>query len=212
MLPDPKRVAKILKRTVFQNKAERQRETEIKRDIQIRTAKAKMRQFINQQHKLADRFTQLAKKALSLNDESRFRQAGFQILATRKNIERWEKYFLSLEMLEARREQVTASVELIQAVQTMSDTFEDLAEPGKLGELQLNLEKGLARADSLESQIEIMMGMMDSALEVSSSSDNQALQDLEANLLKEIKNQEADFFHADINENLEKIRQELKDK
>jgi len=41
MLPDPKKVARLLKRTVFQSKAERQRETEIKRDVQIRSAKGK---------------------------------------------------------------------------------------------------------------------------------------------------------------------------
>jgi len=212
MLPDPKKVARLLKRTVFQNKAERLRETEIKRDVQIRSAKGRMRQFINQQHKLVERFTQLAKKALSLNDESRFRQAGYQILATRRNIERWEKYFLSLEMLEARREQVNASVELIQAVRTMSETFEDLAEPGKLGELQLNLEKGLAQADSMEKQIDMVMGMMDSALEVSASSDEQSLKELESSLLGEIENQEAQIFNTKIDDNLEKIRQELKEK
>jgi len=171
-----------------------------------------MRQFINQQHKLVERFTQLAKKALSLNDEARFRQAGYQILATRRNIERWEKYFLSLEMLEARREQVNASVELIQAVRTMSETFEDIAEPGKLGELQLNLERGLAQADSLEKQIDMVMGMMDSALEVSASSDEQSLKELESSLLGEIENQEAQIFNTKIDDNLEKIRQELKEK
>jgi myosin heavy subunit len=212
MLPDPKKVARALKRTVLKSKAERQREAEIERDVQVRMAKTRIRQHISRQEELIRRFKGLAKKALSLNDEARFRQAGKQMLTAQKDIQRWEKYLLSLEMLEARREQVRASVELMQAVRAMSESLEDMAQPGKLGELQMDLEKGLANAASLDERMELMMGMMDSALQVEGGANEDDLAGLEASLLDEIAAQEASAFDAGIESGLAHIRQELKDK
>ncbi|MEI7989067.1 MAG: hypothetical protein WCI88_08505 [Chloroflexota bacterium] len=208
MLPDPKKVANVIK-GVFKSPQERQQESEIKRDVQIRTSKAHLRRHIAQQKDLERRLTGLAKRALSLNDEDRFRQAGSQILWTRKDIQRWEGYLLSLELLEARRDQAKASVDLLQAIKTMSESLNELSKPENMNEFQTELETGLARASNLEERMSIMMETLDSTLSGDTNTDEDALKHLETSLSEEIAGKEAAAFDPQIEEGLRKVRAEL---
>ena len=115
MLPTPKKVADTIKKTIFQSPEERRQEAELNRDVQIRMGKARVRRHIAHQKDMLRRLTAFAKQALKINDEARFRQVGRQLLWTQQDVTRWEKYLLSLELLEARRDQVKSSVDIRQA-------------------------------------------------------------------------------------------------
>lgn len=209
MLPDPKKVARVLKDTFFKTAEERQDEKELNRDVQMRLAKARLRRHIAQQHSMAQRLTDLARRALALNDETRFRQVGRQLLWTRQDIRRWEQYLLSMEILEARRDQARASVDLIQAIKAMSASLAEMAGPENLAEVQRELEQGLARAASLEERMKVMMEALDATLESQSPVKEDALEGLESDLLEEIRHQEAAAFDPEIEEGLRRIRLEL---
>lgn len=212
MIPDPGDVAKLLKKTVFKSKKEKLREAQIQRDVQVRTAKTHIQQHIQHQKELMIRYKGLAKKALSLNDEVRFRQAGKQMLASQQDVMRWEKYLLSFEILETRKEQAQASVELVEAVKALSTSLEAVSEPVNMEAIQAQMEKGLAQAANLEERMDVMMGMMDVALEGSSGTAQDELAGLEEALLSEIKAQEAACFDPEMESALAKLRNEIKEK
>jgi len=211
MLPTPKKVADTIKKKLFQTQEERLQEAELNRDVQLRLGKTRLKRHITHQNDMQRRLTSLAKQALQINDETRFRMVGKQLLWTQQDITRWEKYLLSLELLEARREQVKSSIELIQAVKAMSDSMADLSSPEKIADLQIELEKGLARASNLDERMEIMMEMMDSALEDGISVDESALADLETVLSEKVANEESAKFDREIEDGLRNIRKALED-
>ena len=211
MLPTPKKVADLIRKTLFQSAEEKQQEVELNRDIKIRMGMTRIRRHISQQKEMVRRLTGLAKQSLKINDEARFRQIGKQLLQTRQDILRWEKYVLSLEMLSARRDQVKASVDVLQAVKAMSESFADLAGPEKLTDLHLELEKGLAQAGSLDERLEIMMDMMDSAMGGESLVDEGALKDLESSLSESVAGEESSAFEKQIEDGLRSIRKEMED-
>jgi hypothetical protein len=210
MLPDPKDVAKVLKKTIFKSKAEKQREAEIERDLTLRRARTKITQYIDKQKSLQCQMRVLAKKALALSDEPHFRQAGKQLLLAEKEVKRWEKYLLTLELLQARQEQALASVELLNAVQASSESLMAVADPQQMASLQLELEKGLAKAASLDEKMQMMMELVDSAVDNNVVVDDD-LRDLESSLYDEIAREEAERFDHAIDDDLERIRQELRD-
>jgi hypothetical protein len=212
MLPEPEDVARFLKRTVLKSKKQRARDAEIQRDVQVRTAKGRIQQQIKRQKELVLRYKALARKALSLNDEGRFRQAGAQMLAAQRAITTWEKYLLSFELLESRREQVQATAEMMKALQAMGESLESLAEPVMVEDLQTQLERGLAQASSLEERMEAMMGLVDTALQADAPVESEALGALEDSLLNEIQQQEAAEFDPEIEDALAEIRKTLEDK
>ena len=211
MLPDPKDVAKTINR-IFKSREERQQDVEFNRDVQVRMGKARIKRHLANQKNMLLRLKSLAKRALSLNNETKFRQVGRQLLWTQGDIQRWEQYLLSLEVLEARRDQARASVDLIKSVKAMSDSLSDLAAPGQMSELQRDLEEGLARASSLEERMAVMMDVMDSTLTSDMLVDESALSDLESGLTDEIAQQEAAMFDEEIEAGLRQIREELEGK
>jgi hypothetical protein len=170
---------------------------------------ARLRRHISHQKDMQNRLTALARQALKINDTARFRQVGRQLLWTQQDILRWEKYVLSLELLSARRDQAKSAVEVLQAVKTMSESLTDLSAPEKVASLQLELEKGLAQATTLDERMGIMMEMMDSALESDMNVDDSALADLESSLLEKISAEEKVDFDGEIEAGLENIRREL---
>lgn len=209
MLPDPKKVAKFLNRTIFRSAEERKREQELERDVQVRITKGRIRGYLESQNKMVTQLTTLAKRALALGDETRFRQVGRQLLWTQKDILRWERYLLSFEILEARRGQAKASVDLLASVKALGESLAEMAGPENMGEMQRELETGLARASNLEERMELMMDMVDHTLASDMKVDEGALEGLEANMTDEITRQEAEKFDPEIESGLRKIREEL---
>ena len=205
---DPKGVAKIIL-SVIKSREERQQEAEMERTIKIKTTKNRLRRHALEQKEMAARLINLAKKAISLNDETAFKKIGRQLIWTNNDIRRWERYMLSLEMLETRYDQVRASVDLLTAVKSMSEALSELDAPGKLGELQANLEKGLAKASNLEQQIEVMMDVMDGTLAGDMNVDPDELNELEKTLAGEVADQESSAFDPEIEQLRQKIKKEM---
>ncbi len=211
MLPTPKKVADVIRKKLFQSPEEKHQEAELDRDVNIRMGMTRTRRHISQQKEMVHRLTALAKQALKINDEARFRQIGKQLLQTKQDITRWEKYMLSLEMLSARRDQVKASMDILQTVKAMSASITEMAGPGQLTDLHLELEKGLAQAGSMDERLEIMMEMMGSAVGRESGVDDDALKDLETALSETVAGEEASSFEKQIEDGLRSIRKELED-
>lgn len=208
MLPEPEKVARIIRR-IFQTAAQRRQEDELNRQVSVRMGKARLQRHIQNQQRMALKLRTLAKRALSLNDEARFRQIGRQLLWTQADIQRWEKYLLSLELLQARRDQAQASVELLQAIRSMSESLAEMSGPENLAELQRELETGLARASSLDERLAVMMEVMDATLSADAVVEEGSLDALAEGLGAEIAAEERADFDSEIEEGLRKIRAEL---
>ena len=210
MLPEPKKVARLIKKA-FRSAEERRKEAEFDRDVQVRMGKTRLKRHIAKQKQMSLQLRRLAKRALEINDQARFRQAGRQLLWTQRDLGRWEKYLLSLELLEARRDQVKASVELIQSIKAMSESLNELAEPQRIGELQRELEEGLARASNLEERMAVMLDVMDETLSADMLTEEEGLLGLETALSDEVAGEEAGAFDRQIEEGLRQIRKELEE-
>ena len=207
MLIDPKRVANIIRKVMI-GPEERRQEAETQRAIQLKITKNRLNRHVAGQREMCNRLTTLAKRAISLNDEANFKKIGRQLIWTKNDIQRWEKYMLSLEMLEARHDQVKASLELLNAVKSMSESMADMAAPGKIGELQNELEQGLAKAANLEQQMEVMMEIMDTTLAGDMPVDSNELSALEKSLAGEVAQQESSTFDSELEQLRQKIRGE----
>lgn len=211
MLPTPKKVADTIKKKLFQSPEEKLQEAEVNRDVQIRMGETRVRRHITHQKDMVHRLTGIARQALKINDEARFRQVGKQLLWTQQDVNRWEKYLLSLELLEARRDQVKSSVEILKAVKAMGESLADLTSPEQVTSLQMEMEKALARATSLDERMEIMMEAMDSTLGADVQVDEAELEKLHESLSERVSSEEAAEFDSQIETGLREIRRQLED-
>lgn len=210
MLPEPEKVARAVKK-LFRTAEEKRQEAELNRDVQVRMGRARLQRHIQNQKKMALKLRSLAKRALALNDEARFRQIGRQLLWTQQDMQRWEQYLLSLELLQARRDQSRASVELLNAIKAMSESMSAMAGPQNVAELQRELEQSLARAGNLDERMAMMMEMMDATLAADVQVDEGALEGLQTHLTNEVVRAETSSFDQEIEAGLRRIRKQLED-
>ena len=208
MLPDPKDVARGI-RFLFRSKEEKQRAVEIERDVKLRSGKKQISAHINRQREMIPRLRGLARRALAMGDESRFRQIGKQLLWTEQDITRWEKYTLTLDLMEARRDQVRASASLVSTVRVMTDSMAELAGTTQVAQLQQELDRSLAQAESMDERITIMMDRMDATLSEGIPLDEGSLETLRDELGEEIVAQESGQFDREIEAGLEAVRSQL---
>ena len=85
----------------------------------------------------------------------------------------------------------------------------DIVAPEQISQMQEQLAVGMARAESLEERMEIMMDMVDTTVSSGIEVDEESLASLEKSLTDEIANVESASFDPEIEEGLRKIKQEL---
>ena len=166
---------------------QRKQAQQIERDIKVRQGKKRIRKHIEQQQRMQRKLWALGKRALQLDDQAQFSTIGKQILWTRNDISRWQRYALSLETLEARRDQVLASAEFMTTLQSLADSMLAGANPQALIKTQADIEKGLARAQSLDERLSMFMDMADDMVFSLDLSDVGDLHDIEAALRDDVR-------------------------
>jgi len=210
MLPDPKDVAKGI-RYLFRSKEEKQRAVEAERDLQLKQSKSHIRTHITRQQGMIPKLRGLAKRALAMGDEARFQQIGKQLFWTENDIKRWERFSLTLDLMEARRDQVRASADLIHSIRVMTDSMSELAGTEQVSQMQQQLDRSLAQTASMDERINLMMDMIDSTLGEGIPLDEQSLESLRDNLGEEIISQESGQFDQQIEAGLARIRKQITD-
>jgi hypothetical protein len=195
---------------MLRSKEEKEQEKEISRESQARLGKAQMRRHIEKQRGMVRKLWAMGKRALSLNDEKQFRQIGKQLISTQDDIDRWERYLLSFEVLEAKRDQARTSAEFLKSLKAMSESIMASTAPQDMAKVQQELEQGLARAATLEERMSLMMDALDSTIAESAETDDSRLSALEQTMTSEQAADETSAFDAKIEAGLSKIREEMK--
>jgi hypothetical protein len=188
---------------------DQQAENEMEREIKIRQGKASIRRHIRNQQKTMDRLWKLGKKALSLGDDAQFRRIGKLYLQAQEDISRWERYLLTFETLEARRDQAKATTNFLEAMKALNESLMETTSPQAMAQMQQDLAEGLARAETLEDRMAVMLELTDEALLGDEALSETDLSDLREMMGAEVVQEEADAFDARIEEGLRKIREEM---
>jgi hypothetical protein len=187
----------------------RRAEKERERQLQVRQGKLRIQRYIDKQKKMERKLWRLGKQALQLGDQAQFRQIGRQILWTQQDINRWQRYLLNLETMEARRDQAHMAADFMQSLQAMSESLMAGADAASLTEIQQNIEEGMSRARDLEDRLSLFMEMAEFAVSDFDRTDSRKLENLESLMLSEAETDAAADFDEQIAEGLAKIREEM---
>lgn len=195
----------------------RKQEREIERELAARRGKLQIQKHIKQQREMAQKLWGLGKRALQLGDAKQFEQIGKQYLWTLEDIKRWERFLLTFEAIEARKDQAKAAAEFMRSVQAMSKSMLASAAPADLAKMQRDLELALARAQNLEQTMDYIMEATDQSVfatsEIADTDLASSLQELEKTMKQEAEAGGADAdLDARIAEGLKKIEEEMRKK
>ena len=192
----------------------RRRTKEIELRMQAQQGKAKIRRHMLKQEKLKQRLWELGKRALRLGNEQQFRQSAQLYLRTLQNIKRGEQLLLTLDAVEVYRDQAHSTVDFMQAVQAMSQSILASASPRGMAEMQRDLELAVARAQSMEERLGLIMEMTDQTVfapeELGDADMEAQLRELERAMQSEAEHEEGTQFDERIEEGLKRIEEEMK--
>ncbi|MBN1954845.1 MAG: hypothetical protein JW900_07320 [Anaerolineae bacterium] len=188
---------------------ERQARKEAERDARIRQGKLSIQKHIDHQQRMARKLWELGKRALRLGDEAQFRRIGALYLQTQEDVGRWQRYQLTFETLEVRRDQAQATVEVLGAMKAMSESLAQAAPSQSMERLQQNLAEGLSRAESLEERMAVMLELTDETLLSGAPSSEPQMSELREMMGIEAAQEEEAMFDSRVEEGLRRIREEM---
>lgn len=188
----------------------RRQEKEFERDVKVRQAKRRILRHVEKQRETEQKLWRLGKRAIQLGDQKQFEQIGKQILWTRDDVDRWERYLLNMETLEARRDQVRATGEFMQSLQAMADSLLTGAKPQDMARIQQDIEMGLARAQDVNERLTLFMEMADDMFYDAETSQPEALAEIQTAMAQDAELDEGSQYDAQIEAGLAKIREQLK--
>ena len=136
-------------------------EKEIERSIQAKQGRKTIQRYVKKQKDMLPKLWGMAKEALRLEDDGQFKQVILQYWWTQQQITRWERYVLTYDMVEARRDQARSTREFLGSLQAMGQSMMANAEPKDMVQMQKDLQMGLARAEAMEERLNIIMETAD---------------------------------------------------
>jgi hypothetical protein len=135
----------------------RGQEREMERELAARRGKLQVQRHIDRQREMARKLWELGKRALEVGEPAQFQQIGKQYLWTQADIKRWQSALLTLEVVEARRDQAKSFTEFTQALRSMSASILTAANPAELAKTQRDLELAVTGAQRLEESMDYVM-------------------------------------------------------
>lgn len=184
----------------------RRRTREIERDMEARRGKIQVRRHIDRQKQMAKKLYQLGRRALQLGDERQFQVLGKQYLWTLQEIKRGERFLLTIEAIEARRDQARAIAEFLNSVQAMSKSILAVSDPKRLAQHQRELELAIARAEDMEQRLDLILEMTDETVFASEMPDEElarSLKELEHEMLQAEATDEAGTAEEELDSRIE---------
>jgi hypothetical protein len=195
-------------RDLFKSNQQRQAEREAK----VRTGRIRIRQHVEREKKLAVKVMALAKRALELNDEAQFKQLGKRYLVLLEDINRKERYVLSLDALETQLEQSRTSVDFMETMKDLTGSVLALGSPEATASLQRRAVEGLANAQTMSDKLDAMLDQATDMLFDAEAFDDARLKELEATLMQTPAAGRAAQADDAIDGLLNRIREEIKPK
>lgn len=188
---------------------QRQQKDEYERDFQVRQGKKRIQRYIDQQKQTEQKLWALGKQALKLGDDAQFQMIGKQIIWAQNDVNRWQRYLLSLETLEVRRDQARMTGDFMQSLKAMSESLLVGINSESLVDIEKNIDAGLTRVKDLEERMDMFMEMAEYTFIDIDRADRYKLNEMQANMRREAEMDEANTFDSQIAAGLDKIRREM---
>lgn len=182
---------------------------EIERRVKFKQGKTKVEGYIKKLRKSEEKLLELGKRAHRLGDREQLQHICRSILWTQEQRNRWERYLLQMETMEARRDQVAATGAFVESMKAMTQSMLKGASSKDMSKMQVEMEKALVRAQTLEETMDVVMEVSAESV-FSSDVGDDALSEMQSLLGQEAAEDEGEAFDARIAEGLKSIEAELK--
>lgn len=135
----------------------RRQKKEIEREVRFKQGLGRVRSYVQKCNQAQKRYWELGKRALKLGDRQQFENIARSYLRTGDTMSRWERYLLAMETVSIQRDQVKATGEFAGSMKALSDSMMVGAKAEDITKMQIELERALTRARTLDETLAAVM-------------------------------------------------------
>ena len=140
-------------------KGKSKEEKEIEREIRYRKAKATLKSYIEKLARLQTMVYDQGKQAAKLGDEEFLKRQALKYLALQEKIKKAQKMLLLMEEVKVQREMVKVSGEFVNFAKDISDSIFEAPDANKIAGMQLELEKAMTKAETIDETLSVAIDM-----------------------------------------------------
>ena len=190
---------------------ERRRQAKgINREVKFKQGLSRVRNYVKKCQASQKKYWELGKRALSLGDRQQFENVTKAYILTGETANRWERYLVAMETVAVQKDQVKATGEFAKSMSVMSESIMAGAKPEDVTKVQLDLERALTRAQTLEETLAAVMDASNETIFSSEGLTDTSLQDIESAMKMEISQADNDALDNRIASGLNRIEEEMK--
>jgi len=190
---------------------ERRRQTkEIEREVKFKQGLARVRNYVQKCHDAQRKYWQLGKRALKLGDRQQFENVAKAYLRTGDMINRWERFLVAMETVSLQRDQVKVTGEFAKSMGALSNSMMAGANPQDITNMQMELERALSKAHTLDETLAAVMDVTSDTIFLSEGLSEESLQQVEAAMKGEAEHEEGEALDERISAGLRRIEEEMR--
>lgn len=189
----------------------RRQEKEIQREVKFKQGLSKVRAYVEKCNQAQKRYWELGKRSLKLGDRKQFENITKAYLRTGEMANRWERYLVAMETVGLQRDQVKATGMFAQSMKALSDSIMAGARPEDITKMQMELERALAKAETLDETLSAIMDATNEAIFSGEGLSEESLKQVETSMSGEAVHEEGAAIPDErISQGLRRIEEEMK--
>lgn len=190
---------------------ERRRQTkEIEREVKFKQGLSRVRNYVQKCRQGEKRYWELGKRSLKLGDKQQFENIAKAYLRTGEMITRWERFLVAMETVSLQRDQVKITGEFAKSMSALSNSMMAGANPEDITKIQLELERALTKAHTLDETLTAVMDATSDTIFMSEGLSEESLQQVEAAMRGEAEHEEGEALDDRIATGLRRIEEEMR--
>jgi len=190
---------------------QRRQRKEIEREVKFKQGLSKVRNYVQKCNQAQKRYWELGKRSLKLGDRQQFENVAKAYLRTIETANRWERYLVAMETISIQRDQVKATGAFAESMKALTDSMMAGAKPEDVTKMQMDLERALTRAETLDETLSAIMDSTSDTIFSGEGLSEEALQEVEAAMSGEaVRDTSAAVPNDRISQGLKRIEEQMR--
>ncbi len=184
---------------------------EIEREVRFKQGLSRVRGYVDKTRQAQKRYWELGKRALKLGDRQQFGNLAKAFIRTGDLVTRWERYLVAMETVSVQLDQLKATGECAKAMKALSESMMAFARPEDMTKMQMDLERAMTRAQTLDETLSAVMDAANDSIFSSEGISDDSLSQIENAMKGEAAQEEsAPVMDDRISQGLKRIEEEMK--
>jgi len=185
-------------------------EKEIEREIEYRKAKTKLKNYIGKVEELQRMVFEQGKEAAKLGDEKFLKRQAAKYLTLQDRVRKGQRMLLLMEEVRLQKEMVKVSGDFVGFAHDISESIFEGPDAEKIATMQLELEKSMAQAESIDEALSVALDMANEGILGSESFSESSMNEIAKTMEGEVETEESSGLDERISKGIREVEAMMK--